>query len=763
MKKLHCSIVSVLMIGMFSSINAADIDGVGVDWARSSMVVDFTPESTLSPALSCFGDVSCAQGAACTLTTDLASLGYSDTSVAPVIDDCFHEAGDYDVTILLEDFATNVADPVISNFTVRAGSPDSDASDLIPGAGCDFLVAPFPVANNSDTCTMQLVIRDAYGNPVTQIATASESVSVYTDSLFPMDANNPNGGALSFIQGLKVNAPGTTLATTSAGANDFAITNDLTSGAYLDLSFYSITPTLTKVGSALAKKEIISLDLVFTLPGVNADGSLDLANPVTFRFGDYSPDIYFEPMIQNDLRLGGGPQFIIDVDNFIDIQSLETKAGGMVQASSLTIGVVHHYLPWVLKFDPTIFMNDPGPTNMTPLAFGGLGTRSELVMVIVRLGMAAFTENLSFSSVIEYNFGGVAGPKISYPGAAMGSGFGADCDVTTGCDPADIAIKLIGASIEGEVLGGTDTTKLGSGTDESFLIGSNKFTDIREAIFKNAHNITRSLTAKAPASAMQPYVFAPGDYTGTDVVVVEGDVEIGKGGVSVQLPGGANTLVIKNGNLIISGDLTYNPAEKSDSFGFILINDKVEPFPQKGNLFIKNGVRKVSGTFFLEGGVMTNNTETGANEAAIYDSANAEIANDEQLVLEGSLLSHSTLGGGYVSLYASGDTDYMTPWGLISEVLIDPGYVRWTTAGRPPLEIAQAYDLHMVRYYRPEYDVGPIVQNNGDLCACQQGETCTAADPSFCDANDNAFVIRIDGRVKQSPPPGFQTLATIKW
>jgi hypothetical protein len=130
--------------------------------------------------------------------------------------------------------------------------------------------------------------------------------------------------------------------------------------------------------------------------------------------------------------------------------------------------------------------------------------------------------------------------------------------------------------------------------------------------------------------------------------------------------------------------------------------------------------------------------------------------------LEGTILSHNTLGGGYALLIADGE-DYNTPWGTSAELATNEGYQAWVTKGKNEEEIAQAYDMHLMRYYKPEYEaVEPFAQVNGDDCSCINNGTCTTNSSSDCYENNNAFVIRTDGRIKQLPPPGFEVIAKIK-
>ncbi len=753
-----------LALWLIFSINttpllADEIPGVGIDWEASTMQVEFDEENIMVPASTCFSTTptSCVTQVPyiddCVIE-DLDTLGYSDVNPSPAIEDCFHEAGDYQVTIQLIDFAGNLAAPIISTLTVMAGTPDQDHSELrVFSCPTDGTA---PIANNDGACTLYFIIKDQYDNPVSQLET--EDVNMYLDTLLSMDANDPEdaAGIISFREGLLMN--GDFVEDGNPTKTAFTLGVDYVGGlgVYETLNFRALAPTLEKVGDVLSKNDPFQLDFIFEVPSIDVDGTVNIASPITFRYGQYSPEIKFKPMISSNVEIPGTPEFIIDVANPINVVRSISNATGLAAVSNILMGVTHHYLPWELMFDPSFFINESMPSiSFTTLDAPGDQVSPQSATVTIRDDTVNYTENLSFSSIISYtiNHGGTD-YSISYPGGAIGSGFGADCADDPECVATEITVKLIGASVEGSVLGGVDTTRFGT-DDSSTLLGANKFTDIREDIFKNAHRISRGLPAETSATFTN---FA--DLTWTDdVVLAEGDVAVTVDG---DLPIGIKTLIIKNGNFVVHGNLTY--LNKTDSFGVILINDEVKPFPEKGNIFVENTVKKIAGTYFLEGTIMTNNALPGANPT-IYDGVNGLTTNDTQFLLEGAILSNSTLGGGYESFYPAGTLEYLTPWGSTADLTTDVGYLAWTGAGKTKLEIAKAYDLHMVRYYHPTYD-GFLLQDNGDMCVCVPGGTsCSAAsgDGADCDSNDNAFVIRTDGRMKQLPPPGFETVSTIKW
>jgi hypothetical protein len=186
---------------------------------------------------------------------------------------------------------------------------------------------------------------------------------------------------------------------------------------------------------------------------------------------------------------------------------------------------------------------------------------------------------------------------------------------------------------------------------------------------------------------------------------------------------------------VIDGSFTYN--NSLDSFGFILINDEIEEAPASGNIFVKDNVKQIAGTFFAEGSIFTVPNSLLVNndgDVTISDVSNGHTPDNEtQLLFEGTLLTHNTLGG---AILLDLDTNYFTPW-------------RDTLGTSEPERVeAEKYDLNFVRSYQPLYDTAdpPNQTNTAD---------CYQPSPGTCDRNINAVIIRYDGRAVEIPPPGF--------
>lgn len=701
----------------------------GIDWHTSTMMVEFTPESGFVPPFDCFGatnmnDVACLDYVANGGTEDhcvwsyLSDLGYSDTNLEPEITNCFQQAGDYIATIELYDYAGNVIDPVDENiFSILPGPPDSVQSELNLDPVCEDLSL---IANNSDTCAMTLVLKDAFGNPVTQLK--GQTGQLYSEAEFADDAN---AGDLNFRTGTKID--GSFIPDESSTFLDFTIGS--TDEVVADLLLTSWAPSIRKQGAFLGVNETFEYDFHFVVPSVDESGALDLGNMLTLEYNQFSPSVGFYPWAKTLLSIEPPYEFLIDVAKPLNvIRNLVLPATGGPN-TLVNLYLTHHNLPSELTVTGVAF-------NPTSVGITAQNTTVYPVLEVVSEG-ASVAGTIAFSSELSYEITDGSIYEIRYPSGAIGAGIlGAD-----GGDDYDdeiIDLTFIGASIEGKILGSKDkgiiqdfnAVRLGQGV---------AFEDIREEIFQNAFKIARGVdpldTSALSANALID--FDNSWFTNSNVAIVEGfDVRLGSESGTFNLPTGKNTLILRNANLIIDGDYDY--ADSLDSFGFIIVNDAIVVKPATGNIFIRNDVKKIVGTFFAEGAMATVSESLildNTGDITTSDISNGdELNNTTQLLFEGTLLTHNTLGG---AIDRSNGAPYYTPWD--------------DSLGTDLAAKAEAidYDLHYIRHYSPDYSGDPIVQNNTADCV-------PGGDSFGCDANNNAFVIRYDGRATKLAPPGFE-------
>ena len=706
----------------------------GIDWEASFMQVEFTAENSAVPPLSCFGfsDRS-AEAGACNsyagtfdhcVWQDLDSLGYSDEENSPKITDCYQQAGDYQVTVQLIDFAGNISTPIVDNFVVQAGSPDANTSVLKTDSDCSDLSlgATGGAAGITDNvCTLTLEVKDQFGNPVTQLQ--GQTGTLYSEAEFPSDANS---GDLNFRTGTKIN--GSFIPDNAGGALNFTIGNDDLVSTTFDVTAWA--PSLRIIGDVLAKNEPFAYDLKFNFPSIDDIGRLDPTNTQVFQFEQYAPQIGFAPWATALLDILTTPQqYVLDVQTPLEITRNLLLPGTGGPNNPFNVFLTVHDL------DPTLKITG---LNIDPVATL-ISNASETIISILRVAgdNARTGSGISFSSRVEYDIvdGGIQ--KIAYPSGAIGAGLrqAASADnVASGL----VSTTLIGVSVEGKILGSNDAVVI---SDPSSFNGvqisdGESLVDIRREVFENAVRITRSLDAKT-SNANEVVDFDNSWFNDSNVAyVLDKDVVITNSGATLNLPAGQNTLVIQNGNLIIEDDLDY--ANNDDSFGFILINDSIEPEPATGNIFLKDDLTQIVGTFFAEGGLISipeSLIVLDTGDVTLADSDNGDPSNSKQLIIQGTMLTHNTLGGG---IFQVSSNDYITPWAR--------------TSGADEAERLRAvlYDLHFLRTYSAEFD-GATPPNQTNTADCFPG-----SNPFGCYPNNAATVIRYDGKAVKSPPPGYE-------
>lgn len=695
-----------------------EASALGIDWESSYMQVEYTKEHTNVPAFSCFGYTnrsgdagSCFEYAGSEencIWENLDALGFSDDNPSPDIDDCFQQAGNYKTTIQLYDYAQNPEDPDVSNFVVYPGTPDEDQSIFTPSAGCSDSTL---TANGEDLCTFLFKARDVFGNPVTQLKALSGDL--YSDSEYINDANFGN---LVFRNGLRLNDE--LIPYSGSGSYlSFPLSND--NEVQHQFTLFSWAPSTRMWGPYLGKNIPFELALNLELPQILDDGSLDAINSITFAFNKYAPFVQFRPWARTLLGfIHLPPEFIIDTQTPMEIiRNLVLPTSGGPNSLISTLFSVYNLPEHLLLSNINIKPDDIDVT--TPITALSPGLDLDLAYGDVPPPVP----NLAFSTDVQYDINDGTGIKtIRYPSGAVGAGI-PDGSGADDYDELTITVSLIGASIEGNLLGDEEDTILQD--EKTFRLGQVRLKDIRQEIFQNAFELSRGVETKTDLSMIP---FDVNWFLDSSVAIVKDqDVIIGNNVAPLNLPVGKNTLIIQNGNLVIDGSFDYQ--NKLDSFGFILINEPVTPTPEKGNVFVRTDVKKIVGTYFLEGGFISNDTLIPSIGSACNDNLcdGGNVTNDTQLLLEGTLLSHNTLGG---STLRNFESNYTTPWEETDSQLD-----------------ARVYDLHFVRRFRPIYsEEEPYEQTNADHCF---------SDP--CDTNRNAFVIRFDGRATKLPPPGFET------
>jgi hypothetical protein len=699
LKKISVYGLVLAFVGIFGILTANYVSAIsvatsGIDNEASYIQITFEEEAgtgnadrflcfglTNSPALILFSDLG--------ITFDGSGNG---SVVIPDATNCFQQAGTYTVLIHLEDKAGNGVDKAPYKFLVKATNPSASTTVITP-SDCTG-----KFANNTDTCSLEFELKDAFSNPVTQIGNANLEL----DSEFTDDANE----GLNFVDGLRRN-----------GA-DFSNPFDLTSTlGKFSFSLKAVAPSIKKVGNYFA--ELVGRALTFDMITREIDSYGDLL-ATTKTEAIQTEGVEFGHLFElvpsgSGFVWEGGDMTEGTINLDLDVRNPgygPTNRTGTLSEENANLKYENTSLPESLSFNGVVYQEVA--TQISPASDGGTFNPDEMLSLVTDIEYVVNDGASDFT--IQYPAGG-SGLDGSIVGTSQSAVIGYN---------ANIAVDVVGADIEGGVIGNlTEMEELLKTGVETFNI-SQSIVKLRDQITENVFRLSRGSSNIKTSGG----IFMTDWFDAYDVVIVEVQNDNVIFPVGGTVPEGKKTLIIKNGNFIVKGDMAYQNLD--DSFGIILINeDQNEQEEGTGNIFVQSGVRTMVGSYYADGGLMTNNEAV----PTVENSINAESHPDlyEQLLLTGTLFSQNTLGG---SMILSGDEEYFVPWGTTSDKTL-----------------ARKYDLHYVRRYQPDLNPNDGTPDD-NLAQCAPAE-------GACDDNKNAFVIRIDRKASVAPPPGFESSGDI--
>lgn len=689
---------------------------------------------------------------------------------------CFQQAGDYAVTVELKDAVGNL-DSQVFNFTIKAASPNAEKTTVEDLGGCGTAYA-----NNSDTCSLGLVIRDEFGNRVLELS--GENVSVYDNrqSADPWASDDANLGT-SFLQGIKL-LGSYFFEKTSLGD---AVPVTVSALADATLPFQSITPSLKKKEDGWQETVVRDYPITVQTPNVQNDGSLGIANALALNIT--APLKFFQPLdintqITAGIMDGGAFKSLTEVntdnsepdcgdpaatenticpewgaDQVVKIDVLQNNTSGWGSLPSNIVGALQRFMypPNLYKVQYGYDVNNPTPppaTTTENIFAGDVSYPSpdlEFFPADTPLGSqgeeaqpgGVSTDEGEYPAETTFNYSYIW--KFLPPPASEWFNVGSAKDsleIKTKIDytldsknvsyfagkyQADTDDNVLDILIEGFVSGSFDKVAL---IENLVRIGNTGSQDTRSTITANAFKLIRG----AENVKNSDYTLNVSDFSSQDVIVVKGaDAILGDLPTNtLTLPSGKKTLIVLDGNVNIKSDLAY--ANEKDSFGIILVNTPSSAvdstnsttYPQTGNIFVHSDVMNIAGSYFAEGGIMTQDSIPSSGDVF----ANVTNASQKQLILEGTLISRNTVGGG---LTPDGDNEYTTPWGKIAN---DGGEVGKTVARR--------YDLRNIRAFS---SAGGTGHSDPNINANQDG---------------HPFILRQDRKAVNTPPPGFEIQETIR-
>ena len=641
-------------------------------------------------------------------------------------------------------------------FVVLPASPDADESEAVVTVAPDALPA-----DGATAYSVSITLRDQFGNQVTQINSSSQvdlrlltdrvtsgAIPGYNDVIDGIydaigsdedivhDATtteifDPSTRSTTALEsGLEI---GTTTLADAAGATN-QITGVTVTEGVVDFTVTSTVPTMKLVDSASPDQGagVYQLPLSFNpvTSAIENDGSVSASAPsvdlggtgvVTGEFA-FHPVEEATPAITASAVNWGTAVESITLDIVSGGKALfftDREKGVLKEENEVTVGLDTAQV----ITEPRLWDLSVGNASGSQLTFNNvIGSNTFRLLFEAATGDvgSAPPSDVALGTMIEYDPVGAVGDirhhSNTTSNGTCGSGF-----VGTYCYALGdgVTARFIGADIEGGILAErsdilvyqVDDAGAQIGQETSYA-GSVSNRDVKQELLTNVDRAV--LNAENEFIGAQ--VLADITFGSTGVAVVKGDLFI-----DVNPPSGLNTVIVEDGNVFIERSFEY--ANPNDSFGVIAYNTTFNladgEAPNTGHIFVKDNVQTMVGTYYADGSLVSVNDAQYANLSSGTDTLNdieyvITAKENNQLVLEGILLTNNTLGGALI------DTGtYATPW---------------HNNGTADASISRLYDLHFVRRF-----VGTPI--------------------SFANGNTNAFVIRLDNKASyaDSAPPVFRT------
>ncbi|MBP8016581.1 hypothetical protein KAZ01_01100, partial [Candidatus Gracilibacteria bacterium] len=251
--------------------------------------------------------------------------------------------------------------------------------------------------------------------------------------------------------------------------------------------------------------------------------------------------------------------------------------------------------------------------------------------------------------------------------------------VSAGGDTINMTVKIIGSSNSTDKI----SNVLTGSTNELMQLGQISKNGIKDMMRKNASFITNGMTSGSKARGVY---YNNGNYSTGGLV-------------------GVNTIVVKGGDLTITGDIA------GDLKGIIVIKDKDG---NGGNIIIDQNVQYIHALIFAE--------------KSIFASGGINAIN--QLYVKGGIVSDNTIGG-------ANKNPPICPYNVNCD----------------SNDTAKKYDFNYFRYF--SYGNG-IAEGTveGTMTGTRLGELSSPI-PPIGDSKKYPFVIEHDPAGQSNPPPGF--------
>jgi len=720
---------SVLILSAFFPVTFAQIVPVpqsGVNWQQSTLsVLRFQPsDPSHRESFSCFG----ASYENLPLEMGLAEIGFTSPDNGPLTltkalesQACFQQSGWYEVLLKVYDYAGNQSEyktaltvvpaalslndstinPVASKTT--GGQGQRGVIDVSKRATCTSQTL---IADGEDECVLEVNLRDRFGNVV-----KPEGVSG------TLTLNLPTENAASDFDASR-NAYGAFLAGLYFPDNQKSMTFNLPqSDKKIQVGLRAYVPSLENFESEtplLSSTQVMAQPVKIDMQYEPEDESMP-GGSVTKTF---SP--LFSPWVQMlAAPVGSIENYVrLPLNRSVKLPLQLSSAVGKTLPNRLLLDWAAPELEslW-LQFDDDTqgdkstfkdvvsVTQNPQPYDLQVSLVQPEGGNSETAFRLQPL--ITYAQNINDTVI-----------GVRYPASLVqGSGL----ELLPPLQPL-----LLRASIEGKLItesSPTSSLNLILSNDDKIL-----FSDWRRRANRNFISLIRGQSPRNESTFNLNTDFGDDSvaYFKGVTLTITGE---GREDDALLYDGGVKTIIVEDGNVLINRDLLYKTTE--DSLGIIVINSRPGDL-ERGHLFVNQRVGKISGSYFLDGAIISTDKIAAPSASDIIEDREATPNQDRraplgnQLVLEGTLVARNTLGGSDLSP-AEGPNGQKVQRAL-----------------------ALIYDLNYLRRYEPLYNL------EGERVSDLENDFCHKIGPAECYPNPAPFVIRYDGRVQAFPPPGFE-------
>jgi hypothetical protein len=695
----------------------------GLNWRESVLTINrFQPANpSHRESFKCFDETY----ESLPITKSLYDLGYDNNDSGPLTltqslqeRDCFQQAGWYEVKIILLDYAGNtseydkmltilpgelsLSDSTVTPVASKTSGGNSTSLNIVERAKCE---SKSLLADGKDECVLEINLRDRFGNVIKPDGvTGNLTLALPTDSVAKnLDASqNPYG---AFLAGLYL------------GDHLKSVSFDLPQeDSKIEVGLRAYVPTLEldteDTGPTQMIKQVSQpVNLTLTYDPIEENKSTISTNKAV--------NPLFSPWVQIVADASNST-----VENFALIPLNRTITmpfilSNVMEKSLPSKLIIDWASPKIESFSFRLEGDNNNPNSRRDLVSVEENPQPYSLEVSLVEPDNAPTENaFRLRPIVTYLLKIKEEDKlVRYPVSIMQS---RNLEALPPFGPLRLKTSLEGTS---------NTETITDNAPNVILADADKilYSDWRRKTNRNFISLVRGQPPRTETSFNINTDFQNSDiayFRGVDLTITgEGETES-----PVIFDQGLKTIIVEDGNVLVSRDLVYK--SETDSLGIIVINSRPGDF-ERGNLFVYKDVKKMVGSYFLDGALLsTISTENLAaiemiEERETTPNQNLSAPLGRQLILEGALISRNTLGG----------ADLQNAIGPSGQIVARA--------------LGLVYDLNYLRRYEPLFDI------EGLRVADKENLYCYKPGAENCYSNPAPFIIRDDSRLSANPPLGF--------